>query len=97
MDKELHEILRVANQLSLALSDIRRGENQWIKAEDYKPEDDRNCLVSWWDIECEMYVQPIRAYWLEDQQRFFMIDTDLCIAVEAEIWCYWPELPKERL
>lgn len=70
---------------------------EWINAEECKPEDNLNCLVSWWDYEKGYYVQPIRAYWLEDHQRFYVLDSINSIAVEVDIWCYWPELPKERL
>jgi hypothetical protein len=76
---------------------MKTNQCEWIKAEDFKPEDDRILLISWWDYEKLAYQQPIRAYWDDDKERFFSIDTGFTIAVEVDIWCYFPELPEEKL
>lgn len=71
--------------------------NEWIDFQNESPEDDRNVLVSWWDIEAEGYHQPIRAVYSASQMRFFSLDSVPLIAIEVDIWCYFPTVPEEKL
>lgn len=66
---------------------------KWLNTKDL-PTDDGDYLVSWRDFDGK-YASPCRAYWLEYEQAFFLIDVNVSFPVKVDIYMKVPELPKE--
>lgn len=59
---------------------------------------DENYLVSFINGEGK-YSGPYRAYWIEEDQLFYHLDSDFAIALKVDIFLEMPKLPetaKER-
>lgn len=58
-----------------------------------KPKDEQNVLVSWKDYDHE-YQGPFRAYYMKDEDYFFLTDSNISFPINVQIWIEIPEFPE---
>lgn len=89
-------------ELNKIIDKQRDFQNRWMDAEVCHPHDDSvlentKCLISWWDEAIESYCDPILVVWSKSRNAFFLPQSTGDCPLRVDIWCYWPELPKEKL
>lgn len=70
---------------------------KWKAIENELPNDDETVLVSWWDQSKRVFNSPIRAYWHEENEHFYALDSIQNIPIQVEIWCRLLDMPQEKL
>lgn len=56
------------------------------------PEDDKNYLISYLRAD-GTYSSPHRAYWIEEEEKFFSLENNNSHPLIADIWIEMPDLP----